>query len=463
MLSVIKALTEAQITIYNIEEVSPIEFQIWIHIRSFNKTSRLLEKKGIEDSVLHRVDYLSRIKSIRNRVVIFLCLSFLIGCSIYLPTKVLFIEILGNEVVSDIRILESIGQYGLFVGIDRAQVRSEEIKNHLLEDIPELNWVGVNTAGCLAVIQVLETDIQKQEESPEVSHIVAMSDGIIESCVVTRGRPLCKTGDAVKKGQILVSGYSDHHFLITATRSEGEVYAKTTKTVNVITTKNDKSYYGHVLKDNLQYEYIQEDNEQYNNKVVLVKASNKLNSNTDTKYVDMIAIDMYRLSGVNALAQLEYINNVPDNIELYATVNNGQASSNYDPDITTRMLNSESNREEVIQTILNNVRQLDGVCIDFSGLKVADKENFTQFIKELAAVLHAKNKKIIVNIPSVQYIDVEDVSLSADYVVLQPYTARTISSKTSGPISSITYVQNVIQSMLEQDINMQKVVLEIPA
>lgn len=234
MLSVIKALTEAQITIYNIEEVSPIEFQIWIHIRSFNKTSRLLEKKGIEYSVLHRVDYLSRIKSIRNRVVIFLCLSFLIGCSIYLPTKVLFIEILGNEVVSDIRILESIGQYGLFVGIDRAQVRSEEIKNHLLEDIPELNWVGVNTAGCLAVIQVLETDIQKQEESPEVSHIVAMSDGIIESCVVTRGRPLCKTGDAVKKGQILVSGYSDHHFLITATRSEGEVYAKTKKTVKAV-------------------------------------------------------------------------------------------------------------------------------------------------------------------------------------------------------------------------------------
>lgn len=234
MLSVIKALTEAQITIYNIEEVSPIEFQIWIHIRSFNKTSRLLKKKGIEYCVLQRDDFLYRIKSIRKRAVILLCLCILIGCSIYLPTKVLFIEILGNEVVSDIRILETINKYGLFVGIDRAQIRSEEIKNHLLEDIPELNWAGVNTSGCLAVIQVLESDIQKQEESPEVSHIVAMSDGIIESCVVTRGRPLCKTGDAVKKGQILVSGYSDHHFLITATRSEGEVYAKTTKTVKAV-------------------------------------------------------------------------------------------------------------------------------------------------------------------------------------------------------------------------------------
>lgn len=234
-------------------------------------------------------------------------------------------------------------------------------------------------------------------------------------------------------------------------------------TVNVEVVKNKKTYYGYVLKKNVQYEYEATDVQRSNQKIVLVKAESRLEQNTDAAYIDMVAINMYRLSGVNTLTKLDYTNNVPQTVEVLATINNGHKSSNYDPDIVTRMLNSQSNRELVIQQVVNIVQDLDGVNLEFSNFKTSDKENYTQFIKELAATLHRLNKKLVVSVPSAQYIDVEEVAKIADYVVLQQYFARTLASKTSGPISSIIYVENILKDIVSQGVDTNKIILEIPA
>ena len=60
-----------------------------------------------------------------------------------------------------------------------------------------------------------------------VSSIVAVRDGVIESCTSLKGSMQCKIGQAVTKGQVLISGYTDFGLCINATRAEGEVYAQT--------------------------------------------------------------------------------------------------------------------------------------------------------------------------------------------------------------------------------------------
>lgn len=232
---VLSAIVQAHIIVYDIEPVSELEIHVRIPGRYLKKTVTILERKNAQWSILKKKDLFTQLKKLRRRWVLLICLVFLLVFTIFLPTKVLFIEIVGNQKVPDRRILETAKDAGLFVGTDRSYIRSEQIKNHLLEAIPELSWAGINTEGCLATIRVHESENETQEEPPQVSHIVAVCDGIIESCVVTQGRGLCKTGDAVKKGQLLVSGYSDHQFIITATRSCAEIIAKTTrKTEGVI-------------------------------------------------------------------------------------------------------------------------------------------------------------------------------------------------------------------------------------
>lgn len=234
------------------------------------------------------------------------------------------------------------------------------------------------------------------------------------------------------------------------------------ETVAVRVKLNNIEYYGYVLKQNIQYEYEDSYSKNENKKVVLVRADEKVLASTDTDSIDMVTINMYRLSNANTLTKLDYINNVPKSVQVLATINNGQKSANYDQEIVSSMLNSETNRSEIIKQIQNNVATLSGVNLEFGSLKISDKQVYTQFIKELAAILHGNNQKLIVNVPSTKYIEIKEVAKFADYLVIQLYGERTLAAKTSGPISSINYVENSLKEIMSQNIDTAKVIIEIP-
>ena len=114
-------------------------------------------------------------------------------------------------------------------------VRSEKVKNALLSSVPQLQWVGVNTSGCTAVISVRERMEEESCSDPyEVSNLIADRDGYILSALITGGTPLVAPGDTVIQGQLLVSGYTDCGMIIRATRAEGEIVAQTNREITAI-------------------------------------------------------------------------------------------------------------------------------------------------------------------------------------------------------------------------------------
>ena len=111
----------------------------------------------------------------------------------------------------------------------------EQIKNAMLEEIEQLQWLGVNTKGCVAVISVRERQQKPADELlPPVTHMIAKADGIVQSVTVTRGTALCKPGDAVTAGQKLISGYTDLGICVRGTQAKGEVYALTQRKITAI-------------------------------------------------------------------------------------------------------------------------------------------------------------------------------------------------------------------------------------
>lgn len=163
-------------------------------------------------------------------------ITVLLLLSWWLPTRVLFVEVEGNSKIPTRLILEEAAQCGIFFGASRKAVRSEQMKNRLLSALPELQWAGVNTRGCVAKISVKEkSEVQAYPMTETgVSNIVAERDGVITGCVVQNGNPLCEVGDAVKAGQILVSGYTDCGFLIRATDAQAEITADTIHNLRII-------------------------------------------------------------------------------------------------------------------------------------------------------------------------------------------------------------------------------------
>lgn len=196
----------------------------------------ICKKYGASIKIISHSGLSRCILAILNRPI--LTAFFSILCIIYciLPGKILFIFVEGNVNIPTNRIIETAESCGIAIGVSRRELRSEKMKNALLQKIPELQWAGINTFGCTAIISVKEKTSSDKIEADQfqVSSIVAARDGVIQNSVVYQGNPLCKVGQAVKQGQVLVSGYTDCGIVTKTTQAAAEIEALTFRDLEVI-------------------------------------------------------------------------------------------------------------------------------------------------------------------------------------------------------------------------------------
>ncbi len=232
----ILSLNHSGIALYRVLQSDFLTVRAQIRRKDYDLLKTVVTRRGGTVHVIRRKGLYWHIKRIAARPILVFGLAVLLAISMYLPGKVLFVYVDGNQTVPAKLIIEKAQTCGITFGANRRLVRSEAIKNQLLAALPQLQWAGVNTYGCTAVISVVERSVTEPESSADaVSSIVAARDGVIQSLTVTKGTALCKNGQAVKAGQVLVSGYTDCGLTIRATRAEAEVYAQTRHQLSVVT------------------------------------------------------------------------------------------------------------------------------------------------------------------------------------------------------------------------------------
>ena len=202
--------------------------------KDWKKARSIAQRRGDSIRLLHRIGTYWAVKKLLHRPVFVIGMLFLLAVSICLPTRVLFVHVEGNQAVPANKIIEKAAQCGIRFGTSRRAVRSEKVKNALLEAMPELQWAGVNTNGCVAVITVRERAAAEEDrQAGGVSSLVAARDGVIQECTVTKGTAVCRLGQAVRAGQVLISGYTDCGLTLRAGRAEGEVFALTERVMEL--------------------------------------------------------------------------------------------------------------------------------------------------------------------------------------------------------------------------------------
>lgn len=233
----LREAAEAGISIFSAKAGKELKCAFRIHRRDYSKLALICKKRGDRLEILGRIGVFWSAKRLASRPVLLTGILLLLALTLVIPTRVLFIQVEGCASVPRRQILAAAEELGLSFGASRRRIRSEQIKNGLLSRIPELKWAGVNTKGCVAVISVRERTVtqEEQEEDSRVGHVVAVRDGIIESVTVTQGSGLCQTGQAVKKGQVLISGYTDCGRILQASLAKGEVYARTSRELSAAT------------------------------------------------------------------------------------------------------------------------------------------------------------------------------------------------------------------------------------
>lgn len=250
-------INAAKIQIYDSYPVDELTLRFTIDRHNYRTLLALVNKRGEKLRILNRKGLYWSVKRSLQRPVLLTGIALLTALILFLPTRVFFVRVEGNSSIPARLILDKAADCGISFGASRREVRSEKMKNALLEAIPQLQWAGINTSGCVATITVEERTIPQttSESAYPVSSIIAARDGIIRSCTVIRGNPLCKVGQAVKAGQTLVSGYTDCGLSIQATRADAEIYAETSRELTAVTPDTWQCR-GQVLSETKKYSLI---------------------------------------------------------------------------------------------------------------------------------------------------------------------------------------------------------------
>lgn len=116
------------------------------------------------------------------------------------------IDVDGNSKISDAEIISVLEENGLKKGTLKKDVDYEKYKFLLYQNIPGISWANLQIDGARMVVEITEVTQAPENAEKKICNIVASHDGIIESQVVSAGESMVKSGEAVKKGDLLVSG-----------------------------------------------------------------------------------------------------------------------------------------------------------------------------------------------------------------------------------------------------------------
>ena len=252
----IDRITKSKIPLLDVEYVDHLRITCTVSALSFPRLCDLVEQQGSRIRALQKIGMVHILCNLWHRPVLLLGLIGLLILSCWLPTRVLFVQVKGNETIPTGLILEQAQQCGIQFGASRRDVRSEKMKNKLMESVPELKWAGINTYGCTAVISVREkTKVDTTAESGQLKSVVSLCDAIIRDITVHKGNALCKVGQAVRTGQLLVSPYNDCGIFTQVTGAKAEIWGDTQRPITVI-VPSECTYRTEILTSNKKYSLI---------------------------------------------------------------------------------------------------------------------------------------------------------------------------------------------------------------
>ena len=244
------------IPVFEVQSIDDLTVRFCIQRQYFQKLNQITRKRGETLRILRKQGLYWDMKGMLHRPVLAAGILLMLMLLCYIPGKIFFVRVEGNSTVPTRQIIAAAEECGIRFGASRREVRSEKMKNALLSSLPELQWAGVNTYGCTAVISVSERAANPPAELiTDISSICASRDGIILSCTVTNGNGLCNVGQAVKEGQILISPYTDCGLCITATRAEGEILALTSRELKVFAPSQQQNRVA-ILSETAKYSLI---------------------------------------------------------------------------------------------------------------------------------------------------------------------------------------------------------------
>lgn len=225
---VLNRLTRARIPFWDLRWLDPFTLRLRIFCRDLEGLQQAAQQAQCQAETVGNAGLRYAVRDILRRPVLLVCLALTMVLLWGVPQFLLFFEVAGNETVEDEAILQALEELGVGFGTYGPAVKPKWIKDHMLNMLPQLQWITVTQNGCMAQVVVRE-----RPETPETierrgyANVVATQSGLITQQSVLAGQALKGPGDTVLKGETLVRGLVDLERVYTLEYAQAEVYART--------------------------------------------------------------------------------------------------------------------------------------------------------------------------------------------------------------------------------------------
>lgn len=194
------------IYLYNIEKRGG-EIYFTVSPRGFLLLRPIAAKTGIRAAIISKSGLFTYTKKLKKRKTLILLSSALFVFMLFISSLVLDIDITGNEILQNDEIIAKLSEIGLKKFTFRSKIDTDDIRLKLMKEFPSLAWAGVYENGTRITV-----DIRERVSPPAMvdksipCDLVAKKEGRIISVTAENGEKAVKVGDAVVKGQVLISG-----------------------------------------------------------------------------------------------------------------------------------------------------------------------------------------------------------------------------------------------------------------
>ncbi|MBQ5328184.1 MAG: sporulation protein YqfD, partial [Oscillospiraceae bacterium] len=201
-----------------------------IYAKDYLKIRKNVKKCGLKIKIIkkHGLKFLA--KKNKNKIGFIAGSAFIICFVLFMNMFVWEINVLGNRNVKTDEILKSASEMGLITGTLAKDHFVQDIEWFILRKYPELSSVEINIQGSIANIKLNETREKAEMVSDDdiPTNIIASKYGVIRRIDVFDGQKIAETGEAVMKGDLLVSAvYEDRHNKLTLKHARANVIAET--------------------------------------------------------------------------------------------------------------------------------------------------------------------------------------------------------------------------------------------
>ncbi len=174
------------------------------------------------------------LKSYRLRVGFGAGILLYFSLLFFLSNFVWNIEIVGAERLDSGEIMQVLSDLGVKEGVKISSIDQQALPSRLALKVDGIAWCSVNIEGVKVTVNVSESAVTDITDNTPCN-LIAKHDGVITKIEVLNGTTAVSLGQTVKKGDLLVSGfteYKDGSSKICA--SKGRIIAKTERELSVI-------------------------------------------------------------------------------------------------------------------------------------------------------------------------------------------------------------------------------------